>query len=94
MPNGPTADPNNNRVTSAVLGTKLDHVISDLAAFRAEWQKCREEDRDLREALHGRVLRNEERIIRNEERIKSSTSILAGFQVILSVIAGAVGLSK
>jgi len=84
--NGPLADDAIGKVAPAVLAVEVRSLAAQWAEWRAEDRKRHDDlDKALREVC--------DRSIRNEERIKTVAGALGIFQVILSVIAGAIGVS-
>jgi len=94
MASPPTSN-GNQRVTNAILSTKLDALINEVQTNRANLNRridFLEEKLELQVGeIRGHCSENETNIARLEERQKSTTGILGVLTVILSTIAGVVG---
>jgi len=73
-------DPANNRVTLAVLGTKMDNLSELLQTHIAN-------DRVAWRDHEDRILKNTQEAITMKQRMRTTTGLLGGLQLVLASIS-------
>ena len=87
--------PDNSRVTNAILSTKLDNLTEEVRNLSAKLDRritYLEERTDIRVGdLENQCHEMKTNVARLDERQKSSTGVLGAFTLIASSIAGVIG---
>jgi len=81
----------NNRVTLAVLGSKLDHIVTDIEEIKATVREIQEERYRCEREHNNRISDNRDNITKVSERVGIFAGLNALFAAGASIVAAVFG---